>query len=320
MLRAGQTTKYITWTLNNHTEEERIHIAGSECTYVTYGFETAPTTGTPHLQGYAESDKPRSTTWWKNQLGQRISDIQKRLGTQEQAIKYCQKGEQSKDEWNEWKEKGGGWLGPNWGLNANFVEHGEKAKIGKKGQRNDLPIIRDIIMKDHGTMLNVIDACTGYQALRGGQIMLSYRPMKKRREKRYIHWYHGATGFGKTDLAYVEACEGTDDEPYWSNDSLKWFDGYCGQKRVIFDDYRPRMVTFEFMLRILDKYPVRVPFKGGYVEWEAEEIWITSCKSPEELYTWEGNLREDIGQLLRRIDHTRIYSAPGVYVDFYNDQ
>lgn len=35
-----------------------------------------------------------------------------------------------------------------------------------------------------------------------------------------------------------------------------WFDGYCGQEVVVFDDFRPWWCRFDYLLRLLDRYPM----------------------------------------------------------------
>lgn len=270
----------VVWTLNNYTPEEENAIKlNLEMTYVCFGHEVGES-GTPHLQGYAEAKKRMSISWWKRQLGDRVF-LACRKGTQEQAITYTQK--EDKEHW---------------------FEHGVKA-VKSQGKRTDLKRIREIVMVEKGSMKDVIAEMTGYQALRGAQIMMSYRGYKKMDCVKQIYWFYGGTGLGKTRRAWEEATKlSPDGEDIWvSNDSLKWFDGYMGQKNVIIDDFRTGKdyCTFNFLLRLLDRYPLRVPVKGGYMEWEAENIWITTIKNPQDLYTFEGNVREDIGQLERRI-------------------
>lgn len=270
----------VVWTLNNPTvEEENAIKLNIEMVYVCFGHEVGES-GTPHLQGYAEAKKQMTMTWWKRQLGDRIH-LELRKGNQEQAILYTQKEDKE-----------------------NWFERGTKAKQ-TQGRRTDLERIKEIVMVEKGTMVDVINECTGYQALRGAQIMMTYRGYKKLDCVKKIYWFYGGTGLGKTKRAWEEAAKiSPDGSDVWvSNDSLKWFDGYYGQKNVIIDDFRSGRdyCTFNFLLRLLDRYPVKVPIKGGYIEWEAENIWITTIKNPQDLYTFEGNVREDIGQLERRL-------------------
>lgn len=282
------TSDRVVFTLNNYTDQDQLDLKGNpKITYLVYGYEVGEN-GTPHLQGYIEVNRRCEIAWYKKHI-HKTAHFEPRRGTLKEAVDYCKK-------------------------DGNFHEQGEAKPDKKQGQRSDLVLIKKIIMEDHGTMHDVITQCTSYQALRGAQIMLTYRPLKVRDGPRYVHWYSGGTGLGKTRDAFEESRR--DNCDIWmSHENLKWFDGYNGQKRVVIDDFRPRMITFEFFLRILDRYPVRVPIKGGFVEWEADEIYITCNKSPEELYTWEGNLREDIGQLVRRITHFRAYKDDGTKED-----
>ena len=84
---------------------------------------------------------------------------------------------------------------------------------------------------------------------------------------------------------------------------LKFWDGYYGQKYVIIDDFRKDFCTFHELLRILDRYPYRVHIKGSSLYLEATTIIITSCFGPEEVY----ETREDLQQLMRRIDKIQIF-------------
>ena len=115
-----------------------------------------------------------------------------------------------------------------------------------------------------------------------------------------VYWYHGATGTGKTKRAYEVALELADGDGdiWWANGSLKWFDGYDGHSVAILDDFRPDWAKLWFMLRLLDRYPMRVEVKGGFRQWVADHIFITCPKPPEECYLEAG---EDIDQLLRRV-------------------
>lgn len=261
------------FTINNYTDQDQLDLKGNDkIKYLIYGFEVGEN-GTPHLQGYLEIEKRCEITWYKKNI-HKTAHFEPRRGSLEQAVNYCKK-------------------------DGNFYEQGE-AKVSNQGKRSDITLVKEII-KGGGTINDVIEVATSYQSIRTGEILLKYRAPLKEEYERKVYWFYGPTGAGKTRVAYEEARK-IEKEPWMSHDSLKWFDGYSSQKAVIIDDFRTNMISFNFLLRILDRYPVRVPIKGSYTPWEAEYIWITSHKGPEELYTWEGNLREDIGQLLRRID------------------
>nr|QJQ37767.1 replication-associated protein [Cressdnaviricota sp.] len=101
-----------------------------------------------------------------------------------------------------------------------------------------------------------------------------------------VFWYWGNTGSGKTraaldgvDLDNVFIVSG----PNTKHGAL-WFDGYYGQDRVVFDDFRPWWCEFSFLLRLLDRYPIQVQVKGGFVNFIPTEIIITTPKNIEETF------------------------------------
>lgn len=110
----------------------------SQVTYGVMGLETAPLTGKQHLQCYFEfKNTMRAPTFW-TKVNLPGSYFQARKGTQKDASNYCKKGEQPHAEWEKLKE-----LGPNFGLNADFLEWGTPKK--QQGERTDLSdIISDI--------------------------------------------------------------------------------------------------------------------------------------------------------------------------------
>lgn len=79
-----------------------------------------------------------------------------------------------------------------------------------------------------------------------------------------------------------------------SKGGAMWWDGYCGQKVVILDDYRPWWCPFSFMLRLLDRYPIQVQVKGGFVNFVPEKIVITTPKNVEDTFTGEYRTPEDV--------------------------
>lgn len=79
-----------------------------------------------------------------------------------------------------------------------------------------------------------------------------------------------------------------------------WFDGYVGQPVVILDDFRPWWCQFSFLLRLLDRYPIQVQVKGGFVNFIPETIIITTPKDVHETFA-QFRSEEDIQQIRRRI-------------------
>lgn len=113
----------------------------------------------------------------------------------------------------------------------------------------------------------------------------------------------GCPGIGKTRFAFNYARNLGCDAFMSPDPTLKWFDGYGGEEVAILDDYRGGG-DFAFLLRLLDIYPLRVPIKGGFLQWNAKTIFITSNLRPE---AW--HVEADYRPLCRRI--TRIVVVDG---------
>lgn len=229
--------------------------------------------GTPHLQGYAEFDRAVDLGTLGRLLGGR-AHVEACKGTAAQNIAYCRKGGDC---------------------------YCERGVPGAPGTRNDIRAVRELV-RNTGRMADVIEIATSYQSLRMAELLLKYVGPERKSPPR-VRWFWGPTGTGKTLSAVTEA--GGD---FWmSSRSLRWWDGYDGQTKVIFDDFRADFCTFHELLRILDRYPFRVEVKGGSRPLLATDIWVTSCHPPERVYP---NCGERVEQLIRRIHEVREFSPP----------
>jgi len=151
-------------------------------------------------------------------------------------------------------------------------------------------------------MRDIVDAASSYQSIRTAEIILKYKePKRDSSSPPNVLWFHGATGTGKTREAFVLA-----GEDYWvSAERGEWFDGYDGQSVAIIDDFRKAWCSFSTLLRLLDRYPLRVMVKGGSRQWRPSTIIITCPWPPETLFASRSD--EDIGQLTRRISEVRLF-------------
>ena len=98
---APNNNRYRDWvfTLNNYQLEDINRIQQIKSVYQVFGKEIAPTTGTPHLQGYIEFENPRRFSGVKNLISDRAHiEIAHSSGPTNQ--KYCKKD----GNWNEWGE------------------------------------------------------------------------------------------------------------------------------------------------------------------------------------------------------------------------
>lgn len=255
------------FTLNNYTDSEYDILLNNEMfKYIIIGKEVGEE-GTPHLQGYAEC-KDQQTFDQIKLISPRLH-IEKRRGSQKQAIRYCKK-------------------------DGDFVEKGEPKN---QGHRTDMEFLKSMILNTEKSWDEILPEIDNYQQLRFAENLMKFRKPKNNFKPKNVYWFFGPTGTGKTKKAFEEIGQ----NPFWiSCDNLKWFDGYVGQTHVIFDDFRKDFCTFHFLLRLLDGYPCKVPIKGGFVDWIPTHIYITSAYPPGKVY----ETREDVNQLHRRITLT----------------
>lgn len=271
------------FTINNYCEEDLARcqdaVTDGVCRYICFGLEIAPETGTPHIQGYLEcaGQKARRTL---SKAFPRAAFFPAK-GSAEQNITYCSKE-------GKFFEDG-----------ENPLTPAEDGSLKGQGRRNDIHRVKQIIAEGGG-MADIIDECSSYQSLKAGELLLKYAE-PTRAVKPVVVWIHGPTGTGKSALASEIA-----PDAWWTAKSLKWWDGYDAHANVVIDDFRADYCTFHELLRILDRHPYRVETKGGSRQLLATRVVITSPYPPENVY----REREDIGQLLRRIDRTIFVEAP----------
>lgn len=258
------------FTINNYTDDDKAKMLLSPYQYITYGHEVAPTTGTPHLQGYCELKKPVRKATMKDFFPR--ASLFHRKGTQKQALEYAQKGLK------------------------NIFEIGTPKK---QGERVDLDGIRELAL-DAG--MRVITSCANMQQIRVAEKFLTYNEPERNEECNVI-WVTGPSGSGKGLISRQVIAK---DEDVYQKDGTKWWDGYDGHQTIIIDDFRDSWWDLTFMLKLLDRYALRVEVKGGYRQIRATKIIVNSIKHPTECYLNTGECKN---QLLRRIKTTIVLTS-----------
>lgn len=192
---------------------------------------------------------------------------------------------------------------------ANYIEHGKRPDYTKKLDKRE----KAFYALQHS---NAECVASGYFSFSELTKLQSIRNLFindwPQFQKRVVMWYYGPTGSGKTRTAFGVFMEEYGLNNIWiSNGRVdNFFNGYTGQKAVILDDFRPGFCKFEFLLRLLDGYPVMVNVKGGYCNWMAEKIIITAPVPPNEMYVnhQTGEEWDNLDQLIRRIDIIQEFS------------
>lgn len=259
-----------TWVIviNNYEYPNDIECIRSwlpECTRVVVSREVGEQ-GTPHLQGAITFRKPKRLSALKK-LHSRAHWETARSGD---PFTYCCKAD-------------------------SIVEINHDAR--EQGRRTDLKELVTFIKEKKRTREEIAteypEAVIKYH--KGIQTLQTWllKPRNPDDEPPEVYWRWGPTGTGKSRYVYAN------EKDLWaSNENLKWFDGYEGQEAVIFEEFRKETSEYNWLLRLTDRYPLKVPVKGGYVEWVPKRIYITSDRPPTEMWPEEGSR---VDQLLRRI-------------------
>lgn len=266
-ITTGRHRKY-GFTLNNYTEDDvktvRSWITPSK--YLVFGYEIAPKTGTPHLQGFVHFINARCFSSMKKKLPRAHYFMIR--GTDEQNQTYCKKG-------------------------GKFEEYGEPSKQGK---RNDIQIVREMV-NEGKSLHECYNIVTSYQSAKFAQLyhQAVHDMGYDKREQPTVIWLYGSTEVGKTRWAF---------DNYPNIQNLQYENGFFQGLRVnhdavLIDDFRKDFCKFHYLLKILDRYPMTVNIKGGQLWWRPKVIIITCPYHPEVVY----ETREDIKQLTRRITH-----------------
>ena len=263
------------FTVNNY--EIVPDFGGWGASYVIVGEETGEN-NTPHLQGYVHWAAPKRFSAMQKLLPRAHLEIAKGNATQNR--EYCTKQK---------------------------LLH-ESGVLPVQGKRSDLDNIVELVTTGHA-MRDIIPVARNYQGLRTAELLLKYvEPGRAPDNVPQVVWCWGSTGTGKSRWAHE-----TYPHAWRCSDTLAWFDGYDQHDEVIIDDFRGDMCKFHWLLKLLDRYPLSVPVKGGFRQWCPKVIVITSPYPPTGVY----NQREDIGQLIRRITVTREFGTdvPGTEVE-----
>lgn len=304
------------FTINNYDNYTLKHLRryfdkNANCCLMVVGKEVAPSTGTPHIQGYVQFKRSFKNSY--NVFNEKVfakststcrahcTNIPKGSpATAEQCAGYCQKGTEDSRRGltpgNElfyetpsktWK----GWL------------VGELQPRTSQGQRTDLAELKDAIMAGEKTVDDILISNPSAYHTYGRTLTaiqnVYYRKVQ-RTEKTTLKWIFGKTGVGKTHY-WKKDYDPENDYIYQSNDNGFWC-GYTGQKRVIINEFRGG-IPFKDLLDLADDCPYFVKGnKGGHpIPFTSKEIIITSSMPPNQVYN---NLSHEdkIDQLLDRAE------------------
>jgi len=286
MPRQPQGNQFVAWcfTLNNYSDVEREEIQAficDSCSYGCFGKEVGAN-GTPHLQGYFKLRKRDRLLHLKNSFSA-TAHLEPAGGSPWSNRQYC-----SKD--------------------GDFWESGVTPTAPRKTQDDIARAFRLAVVAGPDAVTQFAADHPGSALFSGHNLLrntLSFtRPLP--RPNVSVEWIYGAPGVGKSRTAHERFPGGFVKEP-----RTKWWSGYMLESEVIIDDFGPKGIDINHLLRWFDRYPCWVESKGGMVPLLAEQFVVTSNFSPEECFKDDdGGPHPQLPALRRRIRVTHMLQFP----------
>lgn len=256
--------KYRNWcfTWNNYTEIDEwvLYELVNQGTlkFVAYGKEIAPTTNTPHLQGFLG---------FKNQV--RFNTVKELLptchleamrGSIEDNEYYCSKDDEDLTIWGDLPAKN------NQGRSSKERWQEVVACCMDNNIDEISEIAPDVYIRHYVTLKKI---AFDHQ-----------KPMDNLRCRCGV-WLWGDHHTGKSWTARTLG-------NYYTKDLTQWWDGYQGQDVVVIDDIDPSHEHLKHLLKIwLDIYPFQAQWKGGYMTIRPKIVVLTSnFQIPEIFKDW----------------------------------
>lgn len=278
----GSTNRNWCFTLNNWTMEEYSALLEYEKpNYVVIGKETAPDTGTPHLQGYMYFKTPVRLSQLKKLNSRAHWEICK--GTQEQNVTYCKKD-------HLWEERGERQMTPE-----------EK---GKKGAEKIAA--RWELVKQRKWELLPPEQLKQYMFAEQ-----AIKPMPQDNDAMDNIWVYGKSGSGKSRW-----CRQTYPGFYWKGMS-KWWDGYKGEEVVVLDDFDPgHAEKLTYYLKIwTDHYAFNAEVKGAMLKIRPKTFIVTSQYTIDEAFA---HMDDQAREAIKRRFTVKTIGEPTVWPIFAN--
>jgi len=256
------------FTLNNYGQWDIEQLKAIECKYLVLGYEVAPTTGTPHIQGFIQFNSRKRTTTVGNILPAGCA-FYASDGTAFQGADYCRKG-------GDFYEQG---IAPNPPGVAGGLATAEKWeevwRLAKEGRVEEIP--PDIRLRYYSTILRVAKDF-----------------MQKPQSLDHVSgtWIYGETGSGKTHAVVTQFPD------RYIKPLNKWWDGYQGESIVHLDEICPSHTAWiaPYLKKWADKWPFDAEVKGGALQLRPARIIVTSNYSILEM----GFADNDLAAIQRR--------------------
>jgi hypothetical protein len=285
------------FTIPNYSLEdlERFHTLAESLEkhcYISYGLEVAES-GLSHIQGYVELNSAQRYAYLQKYFNFRKDGellkfhVEIANGTAEENRKYTQK-------------------------EGNGFEFGVPVK---QGSRTDLSEIKEAVKTSPKDLPKIIDelAQNNQQLKYAENLQRYYFSHRSTDNPPKVFWLYGQTGIGKTSLVFktfTDICSVSD---------YNWIGtGYQQNECLLFDDIRNHNIPFEQLLKITDRYPYTLFYKGGAVPLNSPYIIFTSPCGISQTFGYQSQ-HENLNQLRRRLTEIDLDMVEDVYaIDLRN--
>lgn len=268
-------SRHFIFTWNNYPADWWDKLQEKNYRYICAGKETAPTTGTPHLQGCICFTNQRSLNAVKKLLPG--CHVEAMRGTVQQAVDYCKKE-------GDWVEDGDQPITAT-GKGDQEKERWEIAlELAKANRIEDIEA--DIQVRYYASLTKIAAA---------------HMPVLRNLVRVCGLWIHGPSGCGKSTLARSMFPEA------YPKPLNKWWDGYRSEEAVIIDDVDPSHSTWiaSFLKYWADRFPFIAEIKGGSKKIRPRAIIVTSQYSITQVFS-DQEAREALTRRFQRYEFTNL--------------
>jgi len=246
------------FTINNYTPEEleKLREYSTKCRYLVFGFEIAPTTGTPHIQGFMQPKTRVRVSTLQKCISSGIH-VEETRGTPQQAADYCKK-DGNFEEFGE------------------LIDPGDQGAIGGEMEKKRWRLISQMAREHKFTEIEELDPCAYIRCYFSIKAIAKDHLMRvEDLSKPTGVWIHGPSGVGKS-YGIREVCY-HHELPMYDKPCNKWWDGYDYEPVVLIDDFdKTHACLAHYLKRWGDSYSFTAEVKNSAIRIRPRMVVVTS--------------------------------------------